>query len=917
MENLDYIEERYLQWQKDPSSIDRSWADYFNQPPADTSINKSSVPLRAESLEPFQKIEQSRVDSLIWAFRDIGYLYSRLNPLGDYTPDHSYIPHAVEGEFEKLTLEEFGIPPEDLDRVFFAGKSMKPSPAKLRVIVEAFQSTYCSSIGVEFLHIQNKKIRRWLIDTMESTRNKANLTLEQRRTIMADLVRTEELEHFLDAFFIGQKRFSLEGAEALIPALHFLVNQAAEQGMDTVAIGTTHRGRLSILSTILDMSPEEIFSRFDENYRVGMFQGSGDVKYHIGYSTMHVNENGTSVRVDLAANPSHLEAIDGVLEGKARAFQDRIGDERHERVVPVLIHGDAAFSGQGVVAETLNLSHLPGYSTGGTIHIVINNQIGFTTPARSARSTFFPTDVAKMLPVPIFHVNGDDPESIVYVIDLAMRFRQTFGLDCIIDIFCYRRHGHNEGDEPSFTHPYMYRLINNHPSVATIHGEMCAQKEIISKQEQEHIREEYRTQLKAALDRARAEPVTVGLSAQGDDWDAVSFSYSWDRVSTGVPEDRLRSIAGQITAIPANFSIHPKLRQIIEGKSRLLAEKKQIDWAFAESLAFGSLLNEGIPVRLTGQDTDRGTFSQRHLTWWDTESPTPNHYTPLSMLSGQHTPFMVFDSPLSEYSVLGFEYGYSLVNPRALVAWEAQFGDFTNGAQVIFDNFISCGESKWHLRSGLVALLPHGNEGQGPDHSSAHLDRLLQSCAEENIQVCNATTPAQYFHLLRRQVLCSFRKPLIILAPKSLLRHPLVLSYLSDLVEGAFEPVLDDPWKIEGAKRVLLCSGKVFYDLYEYREKTSQSDVAIVRIEQLYPFPAVKLQAILSKYAGATEIYWVQEEHKNFGAWSFIREQILSTLPHVRLAYVGRVESASPATGRLKHHRLEQQKVIESAFVRN
>jgi 2-oxoglutarate dehydrogenase E1 component len=913
MDNLDYIEAMRSAWEKDPSGVEDAWAEFFSSAGAAATSGMGVEPPGSGPGEPDQKIGQGRVDSLLWAYRDVGYLYARVNPLGDFTPDHSYLPHAVEGEYEKLTLEEFGIPPADLDRLFSAGPAMKPPTAPLRSIIEAFRSTYCSSIGAEFLHIQNKKIRRWLIDKMESVRNRAELSREERRGIMADLIRTEEMERFLQSFFVGQKRFSLEGAEALIPALHFLVNRAAAGGMDTVSIGTTHRGRLSVLATILNMPPEEIFSRFDENYDTGMYHGAGDVKYHIGYTTVHVNEDGSSVNVDLSANPSHLESIDSVVEGKSRAYQDGLREAGRARVLPVIIHGDAAFSGQGVVAETLNLSGLPGFSTGGTIHIIINNQIGFTTPSRSARSTFYPTDVAKMLPVPVFHVNGDHPESIVYLMELALEFRAQFGLDCIVDIFCYRRHGHNEGDEPSYTHPHMYRVIQDHPGVTAIHGEFCDRNEIMGREEQGKIREEHRITLKAALDRARSRPVRAGIESQGPLWDAVTFKYSWEKAATGVPEDRLREIAARISAVPEDFSINPKLRRIVEGKLQVLTDKNLVDWAFAESLAFGSLLVEGVPVRLTGQDSDRGTFSQRHLTWWDTQSPAPRHHTPLAALSGPKAPFMAFDSPLSEYSVLGFEYGYSLVNPQTLVMWEAQFGDFANGAQVVLDNFIATGESKWQHRSGLVLLLPHGSEGQGPDHSSAHLDRLLQAAAEENIQICNATTPAQYFHLLRRQVTVPFRKPLFILTPKSLLRHPLVVSPVSDLSRGAFEPVIDDPAAAAGVKRVLLCSGKVYYDLRDHREKNRRFDVAIVRVEQLYPFPAAQLGAIAARFAGA-DVYWVQEEHRNFGAWGFMVEQLRAALPHVNPVYAGRPESASPATGLLKVHRVEQQKVVESAF---
>jgi 2-oxoglutarate dehydrogenase E1 component len=910
------MEDLFALWQKNAAAVDGSWNAYFEEvsKAPQQVIGQPEAPgaLRGNR-QPFQLLEQSRVDRLLWAYRDVGYLYSQLNPLGDYSPDHSYLPYKDHGEYERLTLEEFGIPPEDLDLVFFAGKSMRPSTAPLRAIIEAFRTTYCSSIGVEFLHIQNKNIRTWLIDAMESSRNHPDITPEQRRMILGDLIRTEELEHFLDSFFLGQKRFSLEGSEALIPALHFLVDSIARQGIEDIVIGTTHRGRLSILTTILTMSAEELFERFDENFHPGMYGGAGDVKYHIGYNTVHANEDGTSVHISLASNPSHLESVDPVVEGIARARQDKMGDVEHKRVVPVLIHGDAAISGQGVVAETFNLSRLPGYTTGGTIHIVINNQIGFTTPSRAARSSFFPTDAAKMLPIPIFHVNGDNPESIVYIVNLALRFRQTFGLDSVIDIFCYRRHGHNEGDEPAFTHPHMYQLIGAHASIATLYGDSCDQQGVMSKQDQHQLRQTYRAELKVSLDKARASATVAAAPANPVSADTPEAGTG-AAMETGVAEKTLRTIAAGVTTVPEGFHIHPKLLQIINAKARTLGEKNLVDWSLAESLAFGSLLVSGIPVRLSGQDSERGTFSQRHLTWWDIESSSPVSHTPLNSLSKGQAMLSLYDSPLSEVSVLGFEYGYSLVDPKALTIWEAQFGDFSNGAQVVIDNYLCSAESKWQQKSGLVLLLPHGNEGQGPDHSNGHLERFLQLCAEDNMLVCNATTPAQYFHLLRRQVLDGFRKPLVIMTPKSLLRHPLVVSYVSDLAKGSFAQVLDDPWKTETATRVLLCSGKVYYDLHAYREKAGRSDAAIIRLEQLYPFPSDDMRTILGRYRMKKEVVWVQEEHKNFGAWRHVRDCLKSILPDVRLSYCGRPESASPATGRLREHREEQKKVVENAF---
>jgi 2-oxoglutarate dehydrogenase E1 component len=838
-----------------------------------------------------------------------------LNPLGeDGQPNHDYLHRDDAVAYERLTLDEFGIPQEDLDTVFSAGRFMKPSPAPLRDIIAAFRETYCGSIGVEFLHIQDKNIRRWLIDKMETARNRPKLDASQERIILEDLLRTEALERTLHQFYVGQKRFSLEGSEAIIPGLHFLVDSASRYDIKEFVIGTTHRGRLAILNTILHMTPEELFSTFEENFEPGMYGGGGDVKYHIGYETDHLLDDGGTAHISMCANASHLESIDAVVLGKARALQDKRPDDERKHVLPILLHGDAAFSGQGVVAETLNLSRLKGYATGGTIHIIINNQIGFTTAVRDARSSCFPTDVAKALPVPIFHVNGDDPEALVYAADLALQFRQTFGSDCVLDVFCYRRHGHNEADEPSFTHPHMYKIIREHPSIGSIYGKHCAETGVASKPEQISITEGHVNALKQALQHARAEPVKRINTSQGPDWAGINSRYSHEQVDTGVEESKLRTIGRHVTMVPEGFHIHPALARILARKQTALEERSLIDWSLAESLAFGSLLLEGIPVRLTGEDCVRGTFSQRHLRWWDTENEQPRPHTPLRTLAAEQAELAVFDSPLSEYSILGFEYGWSLVSPHALVAWEAQFGDFANGAQVIIDNYIASAESKWDRSSGLVLLLPHGSEGQGPDHSSAHLERFLQLAAGDNIQVCNVTTPAQYFHVLRRQVKLSFRKPLIIMTPKSLLRHPKVISGVTDLVEGSFQEVLDDSCDPDKVERVLLCSGKVYYDLLAQREATGRADAALIRIELLYPFPDRALGACLEKYTRAGNVTWIQEEHRNSGAWAYMRERFSLHFSKIDLQYFGRDESASSATGSFKQYQEEQKELIEGAF---
>ncbi len=913
MNNLSYIEKLYHQWEKDPTSVAQAWDSHFSQDVAPAGqVQQKELKLPTTDMA----YRQSRVDSLLWAYRDIGYLYAHLNPLGgDYGPVHDYLQRGDDITYEKLTLEEFRIPQEDINTIFSAGRTMKPSPAPLSDIIGAFRQTYCGSIGVEFLHIQDKRIRHWLIQKMESTQNRPTLDVSQKKIILEDLLRTQALEHAMQQFFVGQKRFSIEGSEAIIPGLHFLVDSAQRYNIEEFVIGTTHRGRLAILNTILHMTPEEIFSTFEENFKPGMYGGGGDVKYHIGYETEHVLDQGETVHISVCANASHLESIDPIVQGKVRALQDKKADHERKRILPIQLHGDAAFSGQGIVSEIFNLSRLEGYTTGGTIHIIINNQIGFTTASRSGRSSFFPTDVAKRLPVPIFHVNGDDPEAFVYVADLAMQFRQKFGTDCILDVFCYRRYGHSESDEPSFTHPRMYKIIKDHPSLATIYGEHCAKLGIVSKQQQTSITKKYTDTFKEALRHAIAEPAAMINGSQGTDWAGIDQHYSSERINTGINESKLRDIARHLTTVPEDFNIHPTLRRILERKKTAITEQSIVVWSMAEALAFGSLLLEEIPVRLSGEDSVRGTFSQRHMTWWDTESEKPRSYTPLSALADEQAQFAIFDSPLSEYSILGFEYGYSLISPQTLVIWEAQFGDFANGAQVIIDNYIVSAEGKWNRSSGLVLLLPHGTEGQGPDHSFARLERFLQLAAGENFQICNLTTPAQYFHVLRRQIKAGYRKPLIIMSPKSLLRHPKVISPLADLAEGCFYELIDDSLDPEQVERVILCSGKVYYDLIAQRDAAGLTNVALIRIELLYPFPDREIDASLAKYTNTNQVTWVQEEPRNSGAWTYMHEKFMLHFPQIDLKYFGREENASGATGSFKQYQQEQKKLVEDAFL--
>jgi 2-oxoglutarate dehydrogenase E1 component len=908
--DIPWIEELQERWLSDPTSVDPQWSEFFqNQESSHIALKRrGGAVANASALPTDVAFKQSRVDSLLWGYRDVGYLYAHLNPLAPAEGEQKNYYTEPAHTYEQLTLSEFGLSETDLESEFWAGSVFSRSKMKLADIIRALRETYCSTVAVEFLHIQNKPIRRWLIQEMESSRNKPSFDREKKKVILDDLLTAEEFEHFMHTAFIGQKRFSLEGAESVIPALHHLVDSAPDMGIREIIMGMTHRGRLTVLNRILNKPPVELFREFEGIEDPGDFSSSGDVRYHLGFQSDHSHPDGRSVRVNLVANPSHLESVDPVVEGMARAVQRERGDVERKQIVPLILHGDAAFSGQGIVEETFNLSTLRGYKTGGTIHVIINNQIGFTTSARDARSTFFPTDVAKMLSVPVFHVNGDDPEAVAYTIDLAVRFRQTFGRDVVVDVFCYRKYGHNEGDDPSFTHPLMYKIIERKKSQPVLYAERLIAQGIVTQEGIERTRMEFRESLKNALQEARtAEGEGPVLTREPNAWE-------WGEHVAAPTEEALRSMAEKLTAVPSGFHVHPKLKRIIDEKTNRLAKDGTVDWAFAESLAFGSLLLEGIPVRLSGQDSARGTFSQRHLVWWDTETLVPQPYTPLANLAADQGRFSVYDSPLSEYSILGFEYGHALGQPRSLAMWEAQYGDFSNGGQVIIDNYVAAGEAKWGTISGIVLLLPHGFEGQGPEHSSAHLERFLLLCARNNIQVCNCTTPAQYFHLLRRQIKRSFRKPLIVMTPKSLLRHPRALSPLYDLSRGEFQEVLDDLSRPAKPRRLLLCSGKIFYDLLKAREDGGDSSAAIVRVEQLYPFPAHRLEKVLESYRSVRERIWVQEEPRNRGAWMFMKERFSRELPGVSLAYVGRDEAASPATGSHQVHTREQEEILQEAL---
>lgn len=906
--NLAWLEELHEEWRRDARAVDQRWDELFREEESARLLQRSTGDAGASRMVSSDMVyKQSRVDSLIWGYRDVGYLYAHLNPLAPAEGEQKNYYTEPAHTYEQLTLAELGLSEEDLDREFSAGRVLSPSRMKLSEIIRALRQTYCSTIAVEFLHIQNKPMRRWLIQQMESTRNRPSFDAEKKKIVLEDLVRAEEFEHFMHSAFIGQKRFSLEGAETVIPALHHVVDSSPAMGIKEIILGMTHRGRLTVLNRILGKPLEDVFAEFEGHEEPGDYGGGGDVRYHLGYTMDHAAPNGDTVRVSLVANPSHLESVGPVVQGMARAVQKERGDAERKRVVPIVLHGDAAFSGQGVVAETFNLSTLKGYKTGGTLHVVINNQIGFTTSTRDARSTFFPTDVAKMLPVPVFHVNGDDPEAVVFAMDLALRFRQTFGRDAVVDVFCYRKYGHNEGDDPSFTHPLMYRIIEKKKSPPSLYAEKCRAAGILSTEQEIAMRQDFRAALKEALQKSRSARVARPEAREPN-------AGSGEESVQGPGEERLRAIARTLTAAPDNFHMHPKLKRIIDEKASRLAKDGTVDWAFGESLAFGTLLLEGVPLRLSGQDSARGTFSQRHLIWWDAESLLPQPHTPLSHLAPDQAHFSVYDSPLSEYSVLGFEYGFALGRPRALVLWEAQFGDFSNGGQVIIDNYVAAGEAKWGTANGIVLLLPHGYEGQGPEHSSGHMERFLTLCARNNIQVCNCTTPAQYFHLLRRQAKRSFRKPLVIMTPKSLLRHPKAVSPMADLAEGCFQEVLDDPGGPSEPRRLLFCSGKVYYDLAAARDQRKDESSAIVRIEQLYPFPEACLAALLKRFGGISQAAWVQEEPRNRGAWMFVKDRFERAFPGMTLGYIGREENASPATGSHALHEREQRQVVDAAL---
>ena len=902
--NLDLIEENYRRWQRNPESVDSGWAAFFEgfelgeTPEHDGAVTRP-VEVRESSL-------QSRVDGLVYAYRILGHTIARVNPLGETRPENPL-----------LTLRELGFSEKDLDlrvvsKFFFDNRQMT-----LRDMIGALERIYAGPIGSEFMHIQNTRVRNWVLHRLESRPAKLDPPRAVQMALLRVLLEAESFETFLHAHYVGQKRFSLQGAESLMVILDVILQKCPDAGIEEICMGMTHRGRLNVLANFLKKSLNIIFTEFTENYIPNLVAGDGDVKYHLGYRTVRKLPSGGEVEIRLSANPSHLEAVDPVVEGTARARQRIRNDTEHRRkVLPLLLHGDAAFAGQGIVAETLNMSQLPGYSTGGTVHVVVNNQIGFTTLPEEGRSSMYATDVAKMIEAPIFHVNGDDPLAVRFVTEMALDFRQEFGRDVVIDMYCYRKHGHQEVDEPSFTQPDLYARIDKRPSITQLYKRQLLEAGTLSQDDVVSLETEFQLRLDLPLENVKArEKEKTDEQAKFRESTAVfQPEYTSSSESTAISNEMLKTIVDGLTHVPDGFHVQPKIKRIvIEHQRKVFDAGGPYEWHYAEALAFGSLLLEGLPVRLSGQDSSRGTFSTRHSVLYDAKTGEP--YVPLMHLAEKQARICIYNSQLSEAAVLGFDYGYSLDYPKMLCLWEAQFGDFANGAQTIIDQFIVSAESKWQRPSGIVLLLPHGYEGQGPEHSSGRLERFLQLCAEDNIQVCNLTTSGQYFHVLRRQMKRDFIKPLIIMTPKSLLRAEFASSRGEEFTNGRFEEILNSPkvGPTEKMKRVIFCSGKVYYDLLNYRDAEKIDNAAIIRIEQLYPLAGKKLGAMLKPFPKTATLVWCQEEPQNMGAWSFIEPRLRRLLGR-DVGYAGRKASASPAVGALAIHKREQAALVAEAF---
>jgi 2-oxoglutarate dehydrogenase E1 component len=922
--NATYVEWLYEQYLAEPGSVPNEWRQYFGtlaaggaEVPHGPIVEAVTQRLRrrgavsgtaqASATEAAPAIEkQAAVSRLIQVYSLRGHQIADLDPLGLWER-----PAPAVLSFDFLGLDE-----NDLGREFSTGglAGTGHTRMKLQDILALLRQIYCGKLAAEFAHISRARERLWLREQFEASRVHWTFTGDEQKTILESLTRAEGIERYLNTRFVGQKRFSLEGSETLIPVLDDLIQRSGEAGVQEIVIGMAHRGRLNVLVNVLGKSPQDLFSEFEGAYDLARLKGSGDVKYHKGYSA-DVRTPGGNVHIALAFNPSHLEIVNPVVEGSVRARQDRRGDELGDKVLPVLIHGDAAFAGQGVVAETFQLSQTRAFYTGGTVHIVINNQIGFTmSDPRDSRSTGYCSDIAKMVEAPVFHVNGDDPEAAVAALRLALRYRQVFHKDVVIDLVGYRRLGHNEADEPSATQPSMYSAIREHPSARTIYARTLVEAGAMSQEGVDQMAEDYRT----ALDEGR-NPNQAALGMIGNqytvDWSRYTQAGLNDSVNTGLPDAELARLASAINTVPAEHKLHPRVQRIMEDRRKMAAGEVGCDWGFAESLAYASLLAADFHVRLVGQDSRRGTFFHRHAALID--QTTGEAFMPLAHVSADPRAFMVADSLLSEEAVLGFEYGYSTTSPDSLVIWEGQFGDFVNGAQVVIDQFISSGEAKWGRLSGLTLFLPHGYEGQGPEHSSARLERFLQLCAEHNMQVVVPSTPAQMFHLLRRQMLRHLRKPLVVLTPKSLLRHRLSISSLAELARGRFQPLIGEVETLadEAVTRIVFCSGKVYFDLAEQRRNDNVANVAIVRLEELYPFPIEEYARVIGRYRNAREIVWCQEEPQNQGAWYQIRHRLQEPLGSTHeLYYAGRPGAAAPASGIHALHVRQQQALVATAL---
>lgn len=899
--NLQHLEEMYARWQADPATVDNDWRLFFAGFDLGFARPAANAGAAATGAVAAPVAGASHAEALIYSYRDIGHAIAQLDPLGINNRERH----------PNLELSAFGLGEADLDRDFdSSGVAGMPPKAKLKDIVAWLKDVYSHHIGVEYQHIQDHDQRHWVRTAVETHRNQPRLTGVEKRRVLMKLNQAEMLETFIHTKFLGQKRFSLEGGESLIPGLDAILERSPALGVKEVVMGMAHRGRLNVLCNILNKDYGEVFTEFEGTYDVAQLQGDGDVKYHMGFSSDHVTTSGDTVHLTLSGNPSHLEAVDPVVLGRVRGKQRQHGDTAARgTVVPILIHGDAAFSGQGLVMEVFQLGQLEGYRVGGTIHIIVNNQIGFTTLPVDSRSTRYCTDIAKMVDAPVFHVNGDDPEAVTHVCRLALEWRQRFKRDVIVDIICYRRHGHNETDEPNFTQPQLYAKIAEHTRIRELYTKQLLERGDITQSEADAIATIMQNQLGDALSTIKAKPARLTRSRFKGAWTGLTNRYSHEPVPTAVADEVLARIGKALSTWPDAFNIHPKIKRLAEDRAKVFASKGRLDWATGELAAIGSLLTENTPVRLSGQDCRRGTFSQRHCYWYDTQSI--ERYNPLSNIQPQQAKFCVYNSPLSEAAVMGFDYGYAIAEPNMLIMWEAQFGDFVNGAQTIIDQFLTSAESKWGRDCGLVMLLPHGYEGMGAEHSSARLERFLQLSAEDNIQVAYCSTAAQHFHILRRQMKRSFRKPLILMTPKGHLRSKQASSAWEDFTTGGFHEILADP-EVEAAKakRLVLCTGKIAHELMDRRRDEKLDHVAIVRIEQLFPFHEEQFMAVLKPYlAHAKDIVWCQEEPQNMGAWSFI-EPRLRRLLKTDIPYIGREAAAAAAPGSHAIYAREQEDTV-------